>query len=373
MVVCGAGPAGLTLAWKAASKGLKVLVFDRKSSTQDIAYTTSGSFIDLGVWGLPQDVAHPISKVIFSSDKTSIVGAGKACVIRRRKLLDALENRCASSGAEVRYSVSAVEVNVSGEALDSVKLSDGSEVKATVYADCSGLGGVFNRVLPVYEGKVVQAVGFEYVLPLKSQDDTAELYVGGELAGGYGWLFPLGDGTAIVGAGTLIRDKFPEVRQMLELMLKLPRFMERVEPKPIESHAGVFRTGKPLKRFSRGNLILVGDIALQGNPAAGEGVRFVMDAAAMAAYAVAEAVEKNNIKFLAEYGRVWSLKYRQMFWVNYLAQKALVWLTQHSWALEHVMRLGAKADTNTMITLIKGEADAKFLLRKLPKIIYKIF
>ena len=70
LVVAGAGPAGLTLAWKAAEDGLGVLVFDKKRDAGDIAYTTSASFIDLKRWELPHDVAHPISKIHFSSTRT---------------------------------------------------------------------------------------------------------------------------------------------------------------------------------------------------------------------------------------------------------------------------------------------------------------
>ncbi|MFH0862048.1 MAG: NAD(P)/FAD-dependent oxidoreductase [Candidatus Altiarchaeota archaeon] len=373
LVVAGAGPAGLTLAWKACDRGLRVLVFDRKKDSSDIAYTTSGSFIDLDHWGLPADVAHPIDGIRFSSDGACLEGRGKACVIRRRRLLAELENRCVSLGADIRYSCSAKKVEVDGGKISGVGLSDGSDLKSTLYADCSGLGQVFNRALPVFTGKPTQALGFEYIVTLKAEPSIAELYMGRAVRGGYGWLFPLSDKEAIVGAGTLRRELFPKIRDMLDSMLALPRFRARIELTPIESHSGIFNTGHPLRCFHRGNLFLVGDVALQGNPAAGEGVRFVMDAADMAANAAYDAVKSEDLSMLAGYSKAWVKKYYSPFRMNYLLQKALVWLSEHDSVLDFTIRTGAKASDDTLITLIKGGADPGFLLRKLPKLVYKPF
>lgn len=373
LIVAGAGPAGLTLAWKAAERGLDVLVFDRKKDCGDIAYTTSGSFIDLGRWGLPPEVAHPIDRIRFSSPGASIEGRGKACVIRRRRLLAELENRCVSLGADVRYGTSAKEVGADEKGISGVELSDGSKAQSALYADCSGLGQVFNRVFPVYAGKPAQALGFEYIVPLKNEPSTAELYMGGNVRGGYGWLFPLSEKEAIVGAGTLRREMFPRIREILDGMLRLPPFCERVTPEPLESHSGIFNTGHPLRTFSRGNLFLVGDVALQGNPAAGEGVRFVMGAAEMAAAAAKDAADSQDPSKMEGYSRAWARKYYSAFRTNFLIQKALVWLSGHERALDFTIRTGAKASDDTLITLIKGEAEPGFLLRKLPKLAYKPF
>jgi len=373
LLVAGAGPAGLTLTWKAAELGLSVLAFDRKKTPQDVTYTTSGSFIDLAYWGLPSDVAHPIDKLTFSSNNAMLTGTGRACVIRRRRLLEELDKKCINAGAEVRYATAAEKVNTSNGRIDSVMLSDGTEVASTIYADCSGIGGVFHRHLPVYNYHPTTALGLEYILPLKSEPNTADLYIGGAVKGGYGWLFPISEKEAIVGAGTLKRNLQPKIRETLDNMLTLPRFRERVEANPIETHSGLFNTGPPPRSFIRGNLILAGDVALQGNPAAGEGIRFVMDSAQMAAKATAKAIQSHDLRLLDEYNRTWSRKYRHKFQVNYLTQRLLARLTEHDSILDHMIRAGGKASPQTMQTLISGEADLGFLARKIPKLLYKPF
>jgi flavin-dependent dehydrogenase len=117
LVVAGAGPAGLTLAWKAAESGLRVLVFDKKRDSGDIAYTTSASFMDLKRWGLPDDVAHPISRIHFVSARAVVELSVTACVLRRRRLLAKLEKRCLAKVVETLYRTYARNIGVRNESI----------------------------------------------------------------------------------------------------------------------------------------------------------------------------------------------------------------------------------------------------------------
>ena len=373
LVVAGAGPAGLTLAWKSAEAGLRVIVFDKKKDAGHVAYTTSGSFIDRERWQIPDHVAHPISVFRFSSPGAALEVSSRACVLDRRRLLAELERRCLARGVEVRYDTYARNVEVGTESIACVHLSDGSGVRGEVYADCSGMGNVFNRTLAVHEGPMIRALGYEYVVPLKTDPHRVDLYVGGLLPGGYGWIFPLSDERAIVGVGTLRSESFRRIKELLERFLKLPLTSERVDNEPLESHGGVFCTGKPLERFHRGNLVLVGDVALQGNPAAGEGIRFVMDAAEMASRAVGRAVRSHDMGLLAEYSKAWADKYSAVFRTNYRLQRALYRLTGRTGLLDLLVRTGAKASDETILTLLRGEASWGFLAGKFPRLLYKPF
>ncbi len=373
LVVAGAGPAGLTLAWKAAEHGVRVLVFDRKRDAGHIAYTTSASYIDLKRWGLPDEIAHPISRIHLASPGASIESSTRACVLRRRQLLAELEKRCLGNEVDIRYGTYARDIDVRDESIRCVHLSDTSAVEGVAYADCSGLGNVFNRALPVNTSPATRALGYEYIVPLKSEPDGIDLYLGGILNGGYGWLFPIDDERAIVGVGTLLPEDFPRIRELLDLFLKVPRISERAENKPLESHGGVFQSGRPLKRFHRGNLIIVGDVAFQGNPAAGEGIRYVMDSAEMASRAVAAAAKSRDMSLLGGYSKDWVDKYFSLYSTNFRIQRALVWLTRRTRLLDFVVRTGAKASDATVETLIKGEASGAFLLRKMTRLLHKPF
>jgi digeranylgeranylglycerophospholipid reductase len=373
LVVAGAGPAGLTLAWKAAEHGVRVLVFDRKRDAGHVAYTTSASYIDLKQWGLPDEIAHPISRIHFSSPGASIESSTQACVLRRRQLLAELEKRCLANGVEIRYGTYARDIRVQGESIRCVHLSDSTSVEGLAYADCSGLGNVFNRTLPVNTSPATRALGYEYVVPLKSEPHGIDLYMGGVLDGGYGWVFPIDDERAIVGAGTLVPENFPRIREMLDLFLKIPRISERTENKPLESYGGVFQSGRPLKRFHRGNLVIVGDVAFQGNPAAGEGIRYVMDSAEIASRAVAAGVKSQDMSLLGGYSKDWIEKYFSLYSTNFRLQRVLVRLTRRTRLLDLLVRAGARASDATVETFIKGEASGAFVLGKLTKLLYKPF
>jgi digeranylgeranylglycerophospholipid reductase len=371
LVVAGAGPAGLTLAWKASERGLRVLVFDRKKHAGHVAYTTSASYIDLERWGLPDEISHPISKLHFASPGASFERSTKACVLRRRQLLAEIEKRCLAGGVDIRYGTYARHVDVEDGSVRRVHLSDDSTVEGVVYADGSGLGNVFNRVLTVNRGPATRALGYEVIVPLKAEPETVDLYLGGILKGGYGWVFPIDGEHAIVGVGTLRPEDFPRIRALLDAFLRVPRVSERAGNEPLESHGGVFQTGMPLKEFHRANLVLVGDVAFQGNPAAGEGIRFVMDAAEMASRAIAEAVQSRDLGLLAGYSREWGKRYFALFRANFILQRSLVWLTGRTRLLDFAVRKGATASDETVVTLITGGASGAFLLRKLGRVLYK--
>ncbi len=373
LVVAGAGPAGLTLAWKASEQGVRVLVFDRKKYAGHVAYTTSASYIDLERWDLPDEVAHPVTDLHFASPGAFIEIISKAVVLRRRLLLAELERRCAANGVEIRYGTFARKMNVEGESIRTVHLSDHSAVEGVICADCSGLGNVFNRPLPVNTSPATRALGYEYIVPLKAEPEVVDLHLGGILEGGYGWLFPIDGERAIAGVGTLLPAYFARVRELLDRFLEIPRIAQRVEKAPMESHAGVFQSGMPLERFHRGNLVVVGDVAFQGNPAAGEGIRYVMDAAEMASHAVAAAAKSGDMTLLGGYSQEWVDKYYALYRTNYRVQRFLVWLTRRTRLLDFLVRMGKKASDATIETFIKGEASGAFVLNKLAKLPYKPF
>src|SRR3972149_11687248 len=108
-------------------------------------------------------------------------------------------------------------------------------------------------------------------------------------------------------------------------------------------NSGIFRTGMLLKRFHHNNLILVGDVGLQGNPVVGEGIRFVMDAARMASEAVAEAVEKGDIGLLHRYSDAWVRKYRSQYKAGYILQRLLLFLTRYEKLCDKAVRRGQRS------------------------------
>src|SRR3989338_764050 len=262
LLIVGAGPAGLALAWKAAEKGLRVIVVDKKRSADHAAYLTSGSFIDLQEWGIPAEITQPIDTYYLGSRNAIVTVHSQGRMINRRKLLAFLTQEAERHGARLLFQSTVTDVRIEREAIRRVTVvsnSDKRDVSATIFADCSGMGRVLERHFQlVPQRRVKQALGIECLVPLRSEPRTIDLYFGSHFGRGYGWLFPLDERTGILGYGTFDRAKFQNIRGLLDRMFEFPRVRAHAEYDVLEVNGGMFRTGMPLRRFHHQNLVLVG-------------------------------------------------------------------------------------------------------------------
>ncbi len=302
----------------------------------------------------------------FSSKSVSFTRKGPAQVINRRKLLVFLSEQAQKHGAQLLFDTRVERVDKS---IKSITLSTGEMITAKVFADCSGLGRVLERHVGIVpEQQVIRALGIEYLVPLKSGKNTIDLYIGSHYDGGYGWLFPIDDTTAVLGYGTFRKENFPKAKELLDGMFQFQRIKDRVEHTILEMNSGIFRTGKPLKKFHDHNLILVGDVCLQGNPVVGEGIRFVMDAAQMAADAVVTAVKENNIEKLADYTNNWNKtyykKYRAGFWLQRLLDKT----TGNDKLADRAITRAGRASEETLRKVLSGDVSISYIVKKSLKI-----
>jgi len=373
LFIVGAGPAGLTLAWKAAQQGLRVVVVDRKPSASHVAYLTSGTFMDVRDWDLPASLVHPTDAFYYASRHDAVVLPGKAGVINRRELLSCLAERAERCGAELRFSTRVADVRVARNRIEQVTVmspAGAQEMRAVVYADSSGGRRALEQHLPIIrERRVVNSVGMEYLVPLKTEPRTIDLYIGRHCEAGYGWLCPMNERTAILGFGTLAPSGFPRVKATLDDLFDLPRVQQRVEHRILEAHGGVLRTGNPFTTLHRGNLLVLGDLAVQANPVIGEGIRFVMDAGRMASVAVAQAVATQDLSALQGYAAAWKKKYHRMFRAGNLLQRAIYYLTQSDFLCDQlVRRVRLKPPSPVPMQVLRGEVDYGFALRKAVKV-----
>jgi geranylgeranyl reductase family protein len=134
-------------------------------------------------------------------------------------------------------------------------------------------------------------------------DSYLELWKGDEQLGGYGWVFPIGDGTVNVGLGVLNITGSINYKQMLadwaptagqdwgftgdDLVAK-----PRSNPLPMGANRH-----PPLYR----GVLFVGDAAGMINPFNGEGISYAMETGQMAAETVLSAMQTGDRSRLAKY------------------------------------------------------------------------
>lgn len=134
-------------------------------------------------------------------------------------------------------------------------------------------------------------------MPLKKPIRQIFLFIGNGLKSGYGWIFPLNKKYAIAGYGTINKNDFKNVRTIFDRMYKKWHLSKICKFKPLNVTFATLRTGFPMKFLTKGNVLIIGDSALQANPLIGEGIRFIVDATKIAAKWIKIAMSNNNIKF----------------------------------------------------------------------------
>lgn len=112
----------------------------------------------------------------------------------------------------------------------------------------------------------------------------------GEIQPGYGWIFPLGDGTVNLGCGALSTDARPAKVNTKKLLAHYAREQSADwglgEPQEVTS--ALLPIGGAVSNVAGPNWALIGDAAACVNPLNGEGIDYGMETAVMAVELLAE-------------------------------------------------------------------------------------
>jgi len=329
ILVVGGGPAGSAASFWLARAGHDVTLVEKKAYPRD---KTCGD-------GLTPRAIHQLTEMGFDFDVPEfhkITGlrsyAGDDVVlemnwpdhsrfpnwggvIRRRDLDSQVAALARTEGVEIREKTTATPVIENG-VLTSVALANGGEPEivtpdVTIIAD--GSMNRFGRDLGTARRKDypmgLAARGY-YSSPmssdpfLESQLDLRDS--SGATMPGYGWVFPLGDGTVNVGVGllsTFKRWKHVNTTNMMnDYAATAPDYWDLSEDTRLTKPVG----GKLTMSYSKGplvghNWITIGDAAGAINPWNGEGISYAYETGRLAAGYVAQAVESSDNGLLRRY------------------------------------------------------------------------
>lgn len=337
-VVVGAGPGGSAAAYWLASAGLKVALLEKKPLGRDkvcgdgLTPRATKALMDMGV--------RPATETYHRIRGLRVIGAGREMeldwptlsnfpgngLVAARKVLDKdITLRAVEAGAELLDRTEAVEPVREDGVLKGVRwvrkepVNGGGVVKAdegvmlapfTIVAD--GASSSFGRALgvrmdPTYPlGLGIRA----YYRTDRHTDDFIESWLelrkGDLLLPGYGWLFPLGDGTMNVGVGLLQTSK----KSLGVNLNRLQHDFVDVLPKSYgithESVTGPYKSARlPLglsirKPYGNG-FLCIGDAAGMINPFNGEGIDYALETGKLAAGMVSAALARGDSAELTDY------------------------------------------------------------------------
>jgi geranylgeranyl reductase family protein len=352
-VVVGAGPAGSATATQLARGGARVLLCDRSAFPRDKA--CGGGLTPRGVAALERLKVDLAPSDVLAVAGLEMIGAGRSLgvpfpqtsrwpsygLVARRSVLDQrILDAAVDAGAEFRQTRVLGPLFVDGLCRGVRIASNGTtedvEADWTVAAD--GATSTLARAAGLAPATTMSPEGFWYaalrayaapVVP-RTMDGVPvlEFYPLRTAAGGwlpaYGWVFPLPDGSANIGVDLPHAPALaacPPLREAFDafverLRRERPGFAEaRLEAPPQgallpESMRG-FRPGAP-------GLLSVGDAAGMITPYSGEGIAYALEAAELAAEAVAgerrpsEALHRYAAELRAGYGFQFATSFRIM-------------------------------------------------------------
>lgn len=295
VVIAGAGPAGGHLARLLAGRGRSVLVVDAIPDWQHNPFSSAGLPLDaLDRWGLPQSLVKARWRgleIVSTAERGFWEGdRDQGAVLDFGELRAFLGQEAQARGADIRLGTRLIgwEALPEGGCQVTLRSLDGvEEVGARVLVDATGPA----RAAFGLKGgtEYLYGVGLEHLVKVDDPTyrrfgDRLVFFLGqGWVPGGYGWIFPMGEGRLKVGAGvfTVGRGKAgPDLGPMVQRLL---REELRAEARVLDIHGGVLRYARGMADvYASGPVIAIGDAVSTLNVLGGEGIRFAMEGAEIA-------------------------------------------------------------------------------------------
>jgi geranylgeranyl reductase family protein len=331
ILVVGGGPAGSAAAYWLAREGHRVTLVEKKEYPRDkvcgdgltprAIYWLDEMGFDFSVpelhkiTGLRSYAGEELFVEMEWPDHSRFPKWG--AVIRRRDLDEQVATLARKQGAELLEKTEAIPVVAEGRlvGVDLVHGEDRDRISPDYVLIADGSMNRFGRELGTVRRKDypmgLAARGY-YSSPrskdpfLESQLDLRDEH--GATMPGYGWVFPLGDGTVNVGVGLLTTFKrwkhANTIKMVADYARTAPAYWELSEESKLTQPVG----GKLTMSFSKDplvgtNWITIGDAAGAINPWNGEGISYAYETGAIAARYVGEAIATDDPSRLHGYTR----------------------------------------------------------------------
>ncbi|HLF26496.1 MAG TPA: geranylgeranyl reductase family protein [Anaerolineae bacterium] len=335
VVVIGAGPAGSSAAYWLARRGLTVQLLDKSEFPRDktcgdgIAPRSLAALERMGLLTQLDKPRFAAARAFGPGGRHMHAGMGLrdsaypkySLIIRRIEFDDILRRHALAAGASfgggfnVDAALNAGErVVVSGRRAGRAEAIEARLAIVAVGANMALLKslGLLKRT------PALILAARAYFAGLDPKDDVLDFYFDSVIQPGYGWVFPLGDGTANVGAGFLTqRGRTTTARGAFEFFLERNRAArERLQGAQQVGPA----KGYPLRiDFATAptfgdRMLLVGEAAGLVNPMTGEGIDFALESGEIAAEFAAEVLQRDDLsrRALREYDRRLRQKFQSM-------------------------------------------------------------
>ena len=303
-IIIGGGPAGSTVARYASKEGLKVLVIDARKSIgtplqcgELVPSNDEMRRLCPDVPEMDELFKTPEKAISKRSSKMSIITpSGKSLDYKFEGLVldrvahdKALVELAKKSGAEYRTNTYVKKISE-----NSVFTREGEEISAKVIV---GAGGYKDPVRRTFWKERTLNIPVKFSLKEGDYGDAVELHFGSIAPGGYAWMFPKKSG-ANIGLG--VQKTFTKGGSLNKYA---SNFIDKYQGDSTYKGAGSLPMSGTIKKFVKGNYLLVGDSAGMVLPSNGAGITIAMIGGRIAGQVIAEHI-KNGVE-LTVYEKIW--------------------------------------------------------------------
>ena len=353
VLVVGGGPAGAAAGYWLSQLGHDCIVLEKKTYPREKTCgdgLTPRAVKQLGDMGLADELAKfhryeglratAHGKALELQWPTHPVYPQHGYVVRRRDLDMMVANNAAKSGATLLEGHEALEPIMDRGCVRGVtakKKGDDEtiDVKAEYVVIADGANSRIGRALGTYrtrEWPYGTAIRTYWESPLHA-DPWIESALdvkdrSGNSMPGYGWIFPVGDGTVNIGVGLLstFRDfKDVNTSHLLDAYAHQVADSWQIDPEsPTQrATAGRIPMGGSVGPKVGPSHLVIGDAAGSVNPFNGEGIDYAYETARMAAEVLHEALITGNASVLQQYPALLDAEYGQYFKVARLFARVI--------------------------------------------------
>ena len=353
VLIIGGGPAGASAGYWLSQLGHDCIIVEKKKFPREKTCgdgLTPRAVKQLGDMGLADELAKfhryeglratAHGRALELQWPTHPIYPQHGYVVRRRDLDAMVAHNAAKHGARLLEGHEALEPITDRSRLGgTVVKSKDSDTSFTITAQyvivADGANSRFGRALGTFrtrEWPYGTAIRTYWESPMHA-DPWIESALdvkdrNGNSMPGYGWIFPVGDGTVNIGVGLLstFRDfKNVNTTQLLDAYAHQVADSWKIDPESPTQRAtsGRIPMGGSVGPKSGAGYLVVGDAAGSVNPFNGEGIDYAYETARIAADVLHEALSTGNASVLQQYQSILDDEYGQYFKVARLFARVI--------------------------------------------------
>ncbi len=269
--VVGLGPAGASAAAAAAAAGRSVLAVDRKRRAGQPVQCAEfvPALLTQELDFLDQVTHQPITRMVtvVEAEYPDVKPDFPGRMIDRERFDAALVAQAEQAGADCRFGVSVEAIQPNGI----VQLVDGTQVEAKVIIGADGPRSRVGKAIGVVNRDIVETR--QITVPLLTPHDSTDIFLGADIPGGYGWLFPKED-VANLGLGVAAKCK-RELKPLLDQLHAALVANGLVGARVLGYTGGMIPVGGLVgthDKLGDVQVLLAGDAAGLTNPITGAGI-----------------------------------------------------------------------------------------------------